>query len=204
MILKKLRDSNENEMILEFLKGELNSARFNEKLRQILYNLKIDTNVISDGNLDSEKENALRKIVINQYRGYPNNDLFYNFPHIYKWEFVEFDRYDLENIFYIDYDYWNELSSETSKPKIAAINITNGLEVFGVSNKPFLRGTKIIDSISFPPIILITCNNKKFLIIEGHSRTTIYALRPDKFEGTFGFVGYCSIEDMQKYDSRMI
>ena len=39
--MKKLRDSNENEMILEFLKGELNSTRFNEKLRQILYMVKL-------------------------------------------------------------------------------------------------------------------------------------------------------------------
>ena len=73
-----------------------------------------------------------------------------------------------------------------------------------VSNEPFITGTKIIDTISFPPIILITCNNKKFLIIEGHSRATIYAMRPDKFEGAFGFIGYCSIEDMKKYDSRML
>lgn len=204
MILEKLRDSSEDEMILTFLKGELNSIRFDKKLRQILYQLKLDTNIISNGNLDSKEENNLRKKIIKEYRGYPNKELFGNFPYIHKWEFVKFNRNDLEKLFYIDYDYWNKLSKGTSKPKIAASTIADGVEIFGVSNEPFITGTKIIDTISFPPIILITCNNKKFLIIEGHSRATIYAMRPDKFEGTFGFIGYCSIEDMKKYDSRML
>jgi len=34
--MKTIWISNENEMILEFLKGELNSNRFNEKLVSIL------------------------------------------------------------------------------------------------------------------------------------------------------------------------
>ena len=55
----------------------------------------------------------------------------------------------------------------------------------------------------FPPIILITCNNKKYLVIEGHSRVTIYGLNPQKFNKTLGFIGICSKEEMKKYDNRM-
>ena len=202
--MEKLRDSTEDEMILEFLKGELNSIRFNKKLLQILYKLNIDKNIISNGNIDIKKENSLRKIIINKYRGYPTEGLFNDFPLIYKWDFVKFNKKDLENIFYIDYDYWNELSNGTSKPQNAAINIANGVEIFGISNEPFITGAKKLTKFSYPPIVLITCNSKKFLIIEGHSRMTIYAMRPDKFEGTFGFIGYCSTADMKKYDSRML
>ena len=53
-------------------------------------------------------------------------------------------------------------------------------------------------------MILITCNDEKYLIIEGHSRMTIYAFVPHKLEGTYAYVGYCSPEEMKKYDARML
>jgi hypothetical protein len=52
-------------------------------------------------------------------------------------------------------------------------------------------------------VILLSCNPKKYLIIEGHSRMTIYGFNPDFFEGTFGYVGKVSKEEMCLYDSRM-
>ena len=33
---------------------------------------------------------------------------------------------------------------------------------------------------------------------------TVYALKPELFVGTFGYVGFCSKEEMEIYDSRMI
>ena len=33
---------------------------------------------------------------------------------------------------------------------------------------------------------------------------TIYGFNPDFFEGTFGYVGKVSAQEMQLYDSRMI
>ena len=33
---------------------------------------------------------------------------------------------------------------------------------------------------------------------------TIYGFNPSKLEGTYAYVGYCSPEEMKKYDSRML
>ena len=33
---------------------------------------------------------------------------------------------------------------------------------------------------------------------------TVYGLVPDKFNNSYGFIGYCSENDMKKYDKRMI
>ena len=44
---------------------------------------------------------------------------------------------DIDNIYYIDYDYWNELSNGTSKPTEAAKVIKSGKEIYEVSNQPF-------------------------------------------------------------------
>ena len=136
------------------------------------------------------------------FRGYPDKELFNNFPKNIDWEFVQFDAEDLDKIYYINYDYWNELSNNTSKPVEASKNIRNGIEIYEVSNKPFLEGLNYIDS--FPPVILLTCNDYKYLIIEGHSRMTVYGLNPTTFKNTYGFIGHCSKEEMSLYDSRMV
>ena len=79
-----------------------------------------------------------------------------------------------------------------------------GKEVFGVSNKNFLFCLELLGKVQFPPVILLSCNPKKYLIIEGHSRMTLYGFNPDFFDGTFGYVGKVSKEEMCLYDSRMI
>ena len=201
--MKIIRESSENEMILEFLKGELSSKRFSQNLLNILNELNIDKDILIKGDINSKEQNIIRKQIIHKFRGYPNKELFNNFPKIESWNLVEFDTSDLDNIYYINYDYWNELSNNTSKPKTAAKNIMEGIEIYDVSNKSYLDGLKFLEHNLFPPIILITCNSKKYLVIEGHSRVTIYALNPQKFDKTLGFVGVCSKEEMKKYDNRM-
>lgn len=202
--MKIIRNSCEEEMILEFLKGEINSKRFNQKLYDILKELNISSEIITNGDINSDGQNKLRLKIMNKFRGYPDRELFENFPKIYEWKYVQFDLDDLDNIYYIDYDYWNELSNRTSKLYEAAKNIKNGIEIYDVSNKPFIDGMKFLDDDKFPAIILITCNGEKNLVIEGHSRITIYGLRPEKFVNSFGFIGYCTEEEMEKYDLRMI
>ncbi len=202
--MKIIRDSSEEEMILEFLKGELNSKRFNEDLKKVLENLNIDDNLIINGDISNEFENKKRLEIMNLFRGYPNRELFNNFPIINTWKYVKLSSFDIHNVFYINYDYWNELSNNTSSPLEAVKNIKKGVIIYDVSNDPILEGVKYLDNNKFPPVILITCNSEKYLIIEGHSRMTIYAFNPLKLEGTYAYVGYCSSKEMKKYDPRML
>ena len=201
--MKLIKNSSEDEMILEFLKGEYNSVRFNKKLVDVLDKLNLNSKIIEEGKLELD-ENNVRKEIMKLFRGYPDSELFNNFPRNITWKFVEFEEGDIDNIYYIDYDYWNLLSNNTSKVKEAAKTIKEGIEIYEVSNQPFIGGLEYIKSGKFPPVILLSCNDDKFLIIEGHSRMTVYGMDPDKFVGTYGFVGYCSKEEMEIYDSRMI
>lgn len=202
--MKKIRNSSENEMILEFLKGEINSNRFNEELNNALLKLDLNSNIIKNGNVNNDKENKLRLDIMKIYRGYPDGELFENFPKINEWDFMQLSSDDINRIYYIDYDYWNELSNNTSNPLEAVKVIKLGKEIFGVSNKPILDGVEYLKENSFPPIILITCNDERYLIIEGHSRMTVYGFLPNKLEGTYAYVGYCTEEEMKKYDARML
>ena len=202
--MERLKKSNENEMILEFLKGELNSNRFNSELNDALKELDLNEDIIVNGNLNDDNENKLRLKIMKTYRGYPDEELFENFPKIDEWNLMKLNSDDIDNIYYIDYDYWNELSNNTSKPSEAVKVIKSGKEIYEVSNKPFLDGVEYLKNNSFPPVILITCNDERYLIIEGHSRMTIYGFMPNKLEGTFAYVGYCSNDEMKKYDARML
>ena len=202
--MKLIRKTNEAEMILEFLKGELNSKRFNEDLNNAINELGLDSSIILNGNIEDEQENNDRLKIMKKFRGYPDEELFEKFPKIEDWKYLELNENDINNIYYIDYDYWNELSNGTSKPVEAAKVIKSGKEIYEVSNQPFLDGVEYNKTNKFPPVILITCNNEKYLIIEGHSRMTVYGFNSNKLNGTYAYVGYTTEEEMKKYDPRML
>lgn len=199
-----IRKTNEAEMILEFLKGELNSKRFNEDLNNAINELGLDSNIILNGNINDDQENIDRLKIMKKFRGYPDEELFERFSKIEEWKYLELNEKDIDNIYYIDYDYWNELSNGTSKPVEAAKVIKSGKEIYEVSNQPFLDGVEYNKINKFPPVILITCNDEKYLIIEGHSRMTVYGFNPSKLNGTYAYVGYTTEEEMKKYDQRML
>ncbi len=203
--MKILRKSSEDEMLLEYLKSEINSNRFSEKLQKTLTELNISQDIIINGNLKNEYENKQRKLIMNEFRGYPTQDIFERFPKELKWFYVEFEKGDIDKIFYLNWEYWNEISNYTSKPTEAAKNIYNSVEMFDISNEPYFKGLEYLESNNkFNPIIALTCNGEKFVLIEGHSRMTVYGMKPELFAGTFGYIGYCSTEEMKIYDLRMI
>ena len=101
--------------------------------------------------------------------------------------------------------YWNELSKGTSNPVRAADTIRKGKEIYGISNKYFLEGKKMFEQgISFPPLIVLTCGNEMYLILEGHFRAATYALLPETFEGTEAYVGFCSAEELFRKAPKLI
>jgi len=83
--MRKIRPSNEDEMIYEFLKMELNSDRYREKIEAILKEMKTEKNIITNGNIMSEEENTLRIEILRRFRGWRNEELFENFPSEIEW-----------------------------------------------------------------------------------------------------------------------
>lgn len=203
--MKIIKESGENEMLLEYLKSEIDSNRFGEKLKKAIDDLDISSNIILNGNLEDEYENRQRKVLMQEFREYPTGDIFKDFPKEFKWYFVEFEKDDFDKIYYLNWPCWNERTNNTAKPAEAAHNILNGIEFSDIPNAKFLNGLDYLEKGGkFDPIIAVTCNGEKMVLIEGHSRVTVYALKPELFAGTYGYVGFCSKEDMEKYDPRMI
>jgi len=124
--MKKIKPSNEDEMVYEFLKMEIYSERYKERIEAILAEMQIDHDLITNGNIMSAQENSLRVEILKRFRGYRSEELFENFPENIEWMWTKFDKEDISKILYIEYSYWNELSNYTGSPLEAAQMILSG------------------------------------------------------------------------------
>lgn len=196
-----LRISSEEEMIAEFLKAEYHSERFAEHIKKVMKKLLLDESIILSADLNNTDENISRKKLLGKFRGYGlNRELFENFPNEIQWSLCNFVSRDLNNIRYIDYSYWNELSKGTHSPLIAAQTILNGIEIYNQSNTGFVKAAEYIKSGGkFLRPILLTSDSEHFVIVEGHFRITAFALVPEHFDNVECLVGKCSSDDLKKW-----
>lgn len=196
-----LRASSEEEMIAEFLKAEYRSERFSEQIKEIMNALSFNESIILSANLNNAAENAERKKLLGEFRGYGlNRELFERFPAEINWSLCNFVSGDLNKIRYIDYSYWNELSRGTHSPLKAAQTILSGIEIYEQSNAGFVKAAEFIKSGGkFPKTILLTSDFEHFVIVEGHLRITAFALAPECFNNVECFVGECRGDDLKKW-----
>ena len=200
--MKIIKLSDENEMIYEFLKMEMASERYTEKINSALKQFNLSESILQNGNISSEEENNHRKNVLGIFRGYnKNSGLFENFPSEIKWIWSKFSRQDLPKIKYINYSYWNELSCYTGSPLTAVKTILSGKTIYDVPNDGFHNAAEgLKNGKTFPPLIILTDSNENdFIILEGHVRITAYAMAPDFFEDISVILGYCNAEELNTW-----
>ena len=203
--MRKIKPSNENEMVYEFLKMEIDSDRYREQIKNILEELQIDGKIITNGNIMSAKENNLRAEILKRFRGWRNEELFENFPQNIEWVWTKFDREDMLKIKYIEYSYWNELSYYTGSPLEAAKYILSGKTLFGMETGGFIEDAKwLTEGNRFPPLIFLTDENEsRYIVLEGHCRMTAYGLVPVLFQDLSVLLGYCGSDELEKWYGKM-
>lgn len=179
--MNKKKKVTENIMILEFLKAELDSSRFKNKIKKGLSELRVSTEIINNANLGDVNENNIRKKIFDIYRDYENKQgLFEGFPDDVDWYEADITKEELLNeVYYIDYDYWTELTHGSRLPKDAVKAIKEGKTVFGVSNEGFINTSNDLrKGKRFKKLILVS-DGRKIVVLEGHLRLTVYAMNPD-------------------------
>lgn len=199
--MEVLRKSSEEEMIAEFLLAEVESVRFSEQLTESMKKLGIAKRLVTNANLQDETENVLRRRLLGNFRGYgENRELFERFPVVFDWRLCSFSGADMEHIRYIDYCYWNELSSGTGNPSAAAETIRKGIRIYDVSNDGFFQAAEYIkEGGRFPKLFFLTSDDEEFVIVEGHQRMTAYALVPECFRDVEVIVGRCSEDELKRW-----
>ena len=171
--MKLISDSSKEQAILEWLKAEMDSARFSNDLHIAIKKLGYDEEIVTQPDLNNKQENAMRWQILKSFRTWLDKDFG-----DYDWELVELDKDDVSNLNYIDYSYWNELSDNSRKVGRAAENIVNGKVVFEVPNDRFhLVANDFESGLDFDPIIVVSNHNdNQGEILEGHLRATGYVL----------------------------
>ena len=144
----------EDEMIAVFVRGELESERWREKIRAL-------------GDLDP-------RALLEGHRGYERRrGLFHGFPRDVGWFRADLTREELLDIRYIDWDWWRDVSGGTRSPREAARRIHAG-EIPGVAADEH-------DPRFDHPLIAVTIPElSPLVLLEGHVRLTAYALFPER------------------------
>lgn len=201
--MKIIKKTTEDDMIAVFLRTEINSKRFRDKLNEILNSLNIDLKIIINPNVKNKEENDIRRYILNEYRGYGDkNRLFEGFPNNIDWYYVLLNKDDIKKIRYINYDYWVELSRGSRYAIDASKNIRKGIEIYGISNKPFIDASEVFKKKNkFEPLILIASieNKEDMIVLEGHLRVTAYALAINYVDKVRVLVGYTTKKELEKW-----
>lgn len=71
--MKIIRNSSEDEMLLEYLKSEINSKRFGERLKKTLNELNISKDILLNGNLELKE---VKELGIYDYKSKEESNLF--------------------------------------------------------------------------------------------------------------------------------
>ena len=167
-IIKKIKFS---EVVSEFLKAELKSPRFSADLKSSLEHMGYSDEIVYNPDLSDKTENEKRRRVLRNYRKFLKFS-----PHL-DWYYVDISSKELGEMYYIDYNYWNELSKNTRLVKDGAKTIEEGKSVYGVSNEGYWSALESIKNGDvIPPIIIKSVGLGKYELIEGHLRATSYML----------------------------
>lgn len=104
--MRNTRVASEDEVILSFLRGELDSSRFGNKTRAALDRAG-GAVLATDPDLRSGPDNRARRAALAEARGWGTNDgYFAGFPLTVTWLYAELEAPDLNRIRFIDYSYW--------------------------------------------------------------------------------------------------
>ncbi|MEI6236975.1 MAG: hypothetical protein WCP03_00030 [Candidatus Saccharibacteria bacterium] len=171
--MRYLRESSEQEMVAEFLKGEFKSPRYATKIKALAHQLNIPVEIIHNPNLEDTTQNNQRAQILTKYRGYGDKrGVFSIVPDNTKWQLQELNKIDILSLYHIGLPYWHKLSQLTNKVKVSVETVMEDEEVQGQSNQQFYKiATDIEQGAKLPPVILV--KNEKIghsVIIEGNVR----------------------------------
>jgi hypothetical protein len=188
-----LGPATENDMVLAFLKAEVDSARFKAPYQGCFDHLKefgFDRQVLLHSpDLQSAEQNAIRKEILKVVRGYTDGQfLFIGFPVDVTWRRTALEPTDLAKLRYANYPAWVKLSGGTRRVMDGAANV-DSIDLGDGTNAHILAvAADVRTGKRYPELIGVTDENEDVILIEGHTRATAYALTqpPEQIECIIG------------------
>jgi hypothetical protein len=171
--MRDIASVTEDEMVLAWLRAEIDSPNWSSPVRQGLTAIRRDETLICKPDLLSKEQNTLRNLLLGYYRGYKRNlGLFRHFPEDVTWRLVELDRDDFIKLLYLNNEPTSHYLSDTTRSAVA------GARNSGNKSNAFING--VVEAIkrgesNFPPIIAVE-KEEQLVLMEGHTRATAYII----------------------------
>lgn len=175
-VLDGFRSAAESEVVLAFLRGEMDSERSGGDVRRALADAG-GLQLVRTPDLDSEEENRAREAALAAARGWPDTELFEGFPEKVEWYHGVLQPDQLERVRFIDYSYWNALSGGSRRPAdvlptLRAGRLPTWLAELGTDwcfeFAAQLAAAEAVDDL----IVMATPDLGDLVLLEGHARLT--------------------------------
>jgi hypothetical protein len=178
----------EDEMIAVFLRAEVDSERYGEKLRALLARDGHTVEVLRDPDPSVAEDNRYRRGMLEEHRAYERREgLFHGFPRRVDWFRALLTASEVLEIRYIDWDWWLRLSGGSRRPLDAAGRIHAG-EIAGVTVDDGDEAMAAAAATNPGLIAVTTPARSPLVLLEGHARLTAYALFPACLPGELEIV----------------
>jgi hypothetical protein len=131
--MRLIRAASEAEVVAAFLRGELDSPRWRNRLLELLREEGVDPAVVRAPSLDDADERTYRARLLDRHRAWLRREgLFEDFPERVELSRVAFGPDEVLAIRYINWDWWLRISNGTRRPGDAAARIRRS-EIAGVT-----------------------------------------------------------------------
>ena len=178
--MRPLASASEDEVISAFLRAEVDSDRYGEKLRGLLARDRREPGILRNPDLGDDRENRYRRQLLDEHRAYERREeMFGGFPRKIDWLRAALGREEVLDILYINWDWWVAISGGSRSPRDAAWRIRAGM-IAGVTAAEHESAASA--SVAKPPpelIAVTTPVHMPLVLVEGHVRLTAYALFPE-------------------------
>jgi hypothetical protein len=168
----------EDQMILAFLQGEVDSSRFSPCVNQVLAALGRDRALIDAPDLGDASESHARRCILYTCRGYPSGYLFVGWPQDAVWRQVSLERADFDTMKYANnVESLLILSGGSRLARDGAANYSRGVADTNVWSHldAILAGLRRGETYA-PLIAAQSVDDSSLVLVEGHSRATAYLI----------------------------
>jgi hypothetical protein len=183
----ELGETKECEMILAFLRAEVDSPRRANRYMCLLTQAGFSRSMLIDNaDLTNESHNLERRKLLKGVRGYPKEALFGGFPANVRWRRVEVEPHELARLKYAKERIWLRLSDDTR----SVLRCVEKMERGELPQDPAVH-IRAIQALlqtgkNFPELVAVEGQGQDLILVEGHIRATAYVASKMGFNAFLG------------------
>jgi hypothetical protein len=195
-LMVDLGAASENEVVLAFLRAEIDAPRYQEGYVRCLQGMGLPReDLIDRADLGNTFDNHVRAICLASNRGYGlNAGLFQGYPNDIVWRRFEVALTELGQFIYANFHVLREVSGASRFVSAGAQRVLAGIPSLSAEAQKFVQGVPIVvekirSGQQFPDLVAVRDSRSQGIVImEGHTRATahVIAQRPSSVSVLIG------------------